>query len=63
MNETDSKGDALDSEVLATPVDSEKSTKTESVPTENSSTEQVPKVTSGFFSAPTPVDLETVNEN
>jgi hypothetical protein len=24
---------------------------------------QVPMVTSGFFTAPTPVDLETLNEN
>jgi hypothetical protein len=31
--------------------------------TGKSSTKQVPKVTSGFFTAPNPVDLETVNEN
>jgi len=28
-----------------------------------SSTKQVSKVTCGFFTAPNPVDLETVNEN
>jgi len=41
-------------EVLATPVDSEKATKSESVATGKWSTKQVPKVTSGFLSAPSP---------
>jgi len=54
MNETDSTGDELDSKVLAAPVDSGKSTKSDSVVTGKSSTKQVAKVTTGFFSAPSP---------
>jgi hypothetical protein len=54
MNETDSKGDAWIRKCSQPLLTQKKSTKTESVATGKSSTKQVPKVTSGFFSAPSP---------
>ena len=63
VNETYSKGDAwirMWSQPLLT---QKNSTKTESVATGKSLSTQVPKVTSGFLSAPSAVDLETINEN
>ena len=44
----------VDSSALASSVDSEKVNKTESVSTRKSSTKQIPKVTLGFISAPSP---------
>jgi hypothetical protein len=54
MNETDSKGDAWIRKCSQPLLTQKKSTKTESVATGKSSTKQVPKVASRFFSAPSP---------
>ena len=54
VNETDSKGDAWIQKCSQPLLIEKKSTKTEAMATGKSSTKQVPKVTSGFFSAPSP---------
>jgi hypothetical protein len=54
VNETDSKGDAWIQKCSQPLLTEKKSTKTEAMATGKSSTKQVPKVTSGFFSAPSP---------
>jgi hypothetical protein len=54
VNETDSKGDAWIKKCSQPLLTEKKSTKTEAMATGKSPTKQVPKVTSGFFSAPSP---------
>jgi hypothetical protein len=54
VNETDSKGDAWMQKCSQHLLTKKKSTKTEAMATRESSRKQVPKVTSIFFSAPSP---------
>jgi hypothetical protein len=63
VKETDSKGDAWIPKCSQPLLTQKKSMKTEPVPLGKSSKKPFPKVTSGFFSAPSPVDLETVYKN